>query len=64
MALASLINILIAGWTLGVRRKPLTRSTLLGLFLVLFMTHLISGMVLALTGVERPKVEFKNKRNV
>ncbi|MEI8026067.1 MAG: hypothetical protein WCI18_06945 [Pseudomonadota bacterium] len=64
MAIASLLNILVSGWILGIRRKPITRQTLLGVFLIFFMIHLISGVFLAITGIERPKVEFKNKRSV
>lgn len=64
MAIASLLTILAAGWILGLRRKPLTRQTLIGLFLFFFMIHLASGVFLAMTGIDRPKVEFRNKRSV
>lgn len=64
MAIVSLLNILVWGLILGLRRKPITGQTLIGLFLVFFMIHLASGLFLAVKGVDRPKVEFKNKRIV
>ena len=64
MAIATLLNILVSGWILGIRQKPITRNTLIGLFLVFFMVHIISGIYLAITGIERPRVEFKNRRSV
>lgn len=64
MSILSLLTIFIAGIFLGTRRKPITLQSMVGLFLFLLMLNLISGIFLALTGVERPKIEFKNKRSV